>query len=454
MRTLSLLVAASIPALAAHAQHTPPATATAPVVFTSQLARADLAAFRENVLEKDAAFTPSARAEGRARLDKLDAAADTLHRAYFELELSRIVALADNGHTSSPPVMRAPRFNRVPFRLTPLDSGFYVLRAQAAHADLLGAKLVSIDGKPVNDVRAVARTLSGGINRWRDRYAPYFMESPALMQALGVVRDSTAATFEFVLGNNRKVSRRIAADAPSGPATFAPTSRWLSPSEFQADGHEWRTLLTEADAPWSLREWGKRFRWRDAPEVQGVVVELRQNVDAGEQKLTPFLTMMLDTLKARAPRVIVLDMRFNSGGNLQITRDFAESLPKIASERVFVITSPYTFSAAISTVGYLKQAAPDKVTIVGEGLGDRLNFFAEGRPFDLPGTGVGFGVTTQRHDYETGCTGYKDCHLAVALRPIRVKSLEPEIMAPWTIGALMAKKDPSMEAIAARLNRK
>jgi hypothetical protein len=32
-------------------------------------------------------------------------------------------------------------------------------------------------------------------------------------------------------------------------------------------------------------------------------------------------------------------------------------LPTLVKGRIFVLTSPWTFSAAISTLGYLKQAA-------------------------------------------------------------------------------------------------
>src|SRR6185503_12822956 len=113
---------------------------------------------------------------------------------------------------------------------------------------------------------------------------------------------------------------------------------------------------------------------------------------------------------------LVLDMRLNGGGDLNNTRDFAETLPALVPGRVFVLTSPWTFSAAISTVGYLKQKAPSRVTIVGETVGDRLVFFAEGRPIAVP-------------------------------------TLDPEIVAPWTIETYRNGRDPGMEAIATALSR-
>jgi hypothetical protein len=424
------------------------------VPLTPATMRADLTVMREQFVMKDAAFTPETRQAALARIARLENAADTLHRPYFELEIARIAALADNGHSNSPGVMRSYRFNRAGIRLTPFGQDFYVLGVQSAFADLLGAKLVSIDGHPASQLRDIGRTLTGGTTGWRDRYVSYFLESPEQMHALGAINNADAATYGFELADGRKLQRRIVADAPDTIPSFAPASRWMSGTPFTNDGKQWKTMFTEQSAPWAQREWGNRFRWREAPEIDGVVVELRQNVDAGPQSILVFLDSMERMLTKRKPVNVVLDMRLNGGGNLNTTRNFVQKLPSLASGRLFVLTSPYTFSAAISTVGYLKQAAPERVSIVGEEIGDRLQFFAEGRPIDLPNSGVGIGVTTERHDYKTGCKPFSDCHGAVVRNPISVPTLSPDIAAPWTIQAFRAGRDPGMEAVQSALGRR
>jgi hypothetical protein len=147
----------------------------------------------------------------------------------------------------------------------------------------------------------------------------------------------------------------------------------------------------------------------------------------------------------------VLDMRMNGGGDLNTTRAFMRSLPERVPGRIFALTSPWTFSAAISSVGYLKQAAPDRVTIVGENVGDRLNFFSEGDIVTLPNSQAMILNATERHDYATGCRGYDDCHGPVRRNPISVPTLAPDIAASWTIDAYRAGRDPGMEAVAAAL---
>ena len=148
---------------------------------------------------------------------------------------------------------------------------------------------------------------------------------------------------------------------------------------------------------------------------------------------------------------MVLDMRQNGGGDLNTTRDFMEALPDLVTGRVFVLMSPWTFSAAISSVGYLEQTAPERVTLVGEGPGDRLEFFAEGRVVTLPNTGASILYATERHDYRTGCRGMGDCHGSVVRNPIAVPSLAPDIAAAWTFEAYADGRDPGMEAVAEAL---
>jgi hypothetical protein len=120
---------------------------------------------------------------------------------------------------------------------------------------------------------------------------------------------------------------------------------------------------------------------------------------------------------------------------------------------VFVLTSPGTFSAAISLAGYVKQAAPRRVRVIGEAVGDRLEFFAEGRTLTLTHSGAVVLPATERHDYRTGCQAKPDCHAPVVQRPIAVPHLDPDIEAPWTLAAYRSGGDPAMEAIAAALRR-
>jgi hypothetical protein len=420
------------------------------VVATAEGRVADIAVFRAEYLRKDKAYTPAARAEADKRLAVLQTQAASVSQAYFELEISRVVGLADNGHSAFFPGPRSRRYNRVEVRLVPLGDGFYVLRTKAGNTDLLGARLVAIDGKPAAIYRDAARTLAGGTAAWRDRNVGYFLESPDQMHALSLIASSAAATYQFQMRNGAMVERRLTPEPANPDRPRANAERWFFPEAMPAEGNLWRAALTH-NVPWALTEPDDPFRWRMADDLNAIVIDLRQNNDGEKQTIASFLKELEDALAAKKPKHAILDMRMNGGGDLNTTRDFMQALPKRVPGRVIALTSPWTFSAAISSVGYLKQAAPDRVTIIGEEVGDRLNFFSEGSIVTLPNSQIELLNATERHDYATGCRGFTDCHEPVVRFPIAVPSLAPAIAAPWTIEAYLAGRDPGMEAAAGTL---
>lgn len=410
--------------------------------------RDDLAQFRSEFLARDRSYSAAARAEAERRVAALEGRAEVLGAIPWSLALAQIAALADNGHTQVSASPRVSRSNRVPFRLAPFGEQFVVVRAQPAHADLLGLRLVAIDGVPLARLRQAAHGLAGGLPAWRDRTAPFLFESPEQLQALGLISDAGAAEYHFERDDGSTVQRRLTGEAPNPQRPRAETHRLLLPEVTGAD-LGWASPLPLDRAPWALRDAMQPLRWRHDEALKALVIDLRQTHDSRNQRLADFFAQVQQAIAQHRPEHLVLDLRGNGGGDLTRGRDFAASLPSRVPGRVFVLTSPATFSAAISLAGYTKQAAPERVVIVGEAIGDRLVFFAEGRFVRLQHSGEGVLPATERHDYADGCTRFDDCHRPVQERPIRVPSLAPDIAAPWTYAAWVAGRDPALEAVAA-----
>lgn len=423
----------------------------APATLTPAQMREDLQQLRRLLLDVEKSWTDPTWATGVTRLDALIGAADTLSLAAFSLGVAQVVASADNGHTSVPLGLIGDRFDRVPVRLVPFGADFHVLRASPAQADLLGARLVAIDGRRAQDLLASVRTLNPGTPAWRDRFVSGVLESPEQLHALGLATAKGAATYRLQLTDGRTVDRRLVAEQPSATRPRGGSSRWLL-APVADDPSGWPALRTSADMPWSLQEPAHDLRFRAADDIGALVIEMRRNFSRGGD-LNTFMDSVRAEITRRAPRHLVVDLRLNGGGNLQLTRDFMRELPTRVPGRVFVLTSPWTFSAAISSTGYLKQSAPERVVIVGEEVGDRLMFWSEGSPTTLTHSRLLVGTATQRHDYADGCRAYTDCHGPVVRFPISVGSLTPEIAAPWTFAAYREGRDPAMEAVAAWLKR-
>jgi hypothetical protein len=348
------------------------------------------------------------------------------------------------------PDFEVPQFNRIALRFYPFGADFHVVSAPAADADLLGARLVAVDGKPMRRVLPIVRSFTGGTIPFRDLNAAGILASPNQLHAVKVARADDSVTYTFVTQDERRIERTFNGGQPAGDAP--------------------RVSLPPPDrAGWVFQEPNKQLRWRDAPELDAVFIQVRQNLDDGEQKIAVFLEEAESNRVRLGRQNVVLDMRENGGGNLMLTRDFMKSWPTRVAEpgRFFALTSRQTMSAGIASIAYLKQAGKGRVVLVGEAPGDRLVFFSEARPVQLPHSGLFFGPTTARQDFHTGCRTYDDCFVGVAQpgrphaplmvrgikaeevarEPIAIASLAPDIAAPWTIESWLNGTDPAIDAL-------
>lgn len=409
----------------------------------------DLKTFRHDFLDVDRSYASAARSEAGQRLEALEARAGSVDAAAFAVDLCQIAALADNGHTTC----KLPHADGVPVSFLPVGGAFYVITASPENRDLLGSRLVAIDGHPAAAVGSALRSLHGGVAAWRDIVAMDALVRPDLLHALGLAGATSDATYRFQAADGHAIERKLA------------------PKPQRKD---WVKVLSKDRVPWPLRDQQQPFRWRDAPELDAIVVEIRRNLDSKTGKIGEFLAKVEADRLRLARKNLVLDMRFDTGGNFMLTRDFLTAWPaRVGPQgRVFVLESPFTFSAGMVDVAYLRQAGGDRVTLVGEAPGDRLMFFADQQEVTLPHSGVVLQSATQRYDLRDGCRTYSDCFVGIAQpgsatgtpaatataiekgagrKPIAVRTLDPDIAAPWSIDDLLKGRDPGMAAIQAAL---
>ncbi len=408
-------------------------------VATAAPGPADVAAVRTWV-ERNRSWTPARRAEALRRIELLPSLLG--RRARFELEVARIAALADNGHSALLPPQWPSRYRRSPVRLGLFADGLYVIAAPRERARLIGRRVLRINGRDWREVRAAYAHYQGGLPSFRDQFVTLFMELPALLAAAGFGNDPGQVVYTLALPDGR--SEPVAVRAVFSPyrdeAAFSGRSALL-------DG---AAMLPPDRLPLYLRAPERIYRLAFPQVIDGAYVQLKAARGLG---IDQFLENTLGELRRRRPRNIVVDLRFNIGGDLNIARGFMQALPGIAQDRVYAITSGRTFSAAISSLGYLKQAAGDRLTIVGEPIGDRLEFWAEGDIMTLPGLGAMLLYASERHNYMTGCPE-ADCHAAIREHPIRVRNLQPDLPVSLTWADFSAGRDPAMLAIARDIGRR
>jgi hypothetical protein len=407
--------------------------------------RQDLEQF-SRLLAMDRSFSPAARAQASRQIAALKSERTPLEGERLHVALLRITALADNGHTHLYSGKGGPQ-NGLPVRLMLFADGLYVLRARSAHADLLGARLESIEGRPTREVIAALEQLHGGTEGWRHVQAASDVQSPEILygDALAARPDQTHWTLRLPDGS--AVTRTLPGEMPGEHELDAQMARWLSPQKMKGEAVDWRALLPEdADLPLSLRDFDQTLRRAWIAHGCTLFIQLKAIADALTQTLGDFLSTTTDDMRAHPPCNVILDLRFNSGGDYTKVARFASHLPDFVPRgRIYLLTGPQTFSAAITTTAFVKQAAGSRAIILGEPVGDRLAFYGEGNSGCLPHEGLCLHYATGMHDYAHRCDDWGRCFWLNWLFPVQVKSLAPDETIRMSFADYTARRDPVFE---------
>ena len=143
-----------------------------------------------------------------------DSAVTALHRripalARHEIivELARIAALVQDGHTNVAPT-RDPQigFTTLPVKLYFFKDGLFVRAAHRSHAKLAGSRVVRIGSVTPAQAYARVRELVGRDNEMDARFfAPFLLTMPEILHALRITKSPDEATFVSRGGTNERL---------------------------------------------------------------------------------------------------------------------------------------------------------------------------------------------------------------------------------------------------------
>ena len=411
-----------------------------------QARQQDIDYFR-HYLELDKSYTGVTRAAAEALLADLESRLEDLSDAAFQLGIARAVAVADNGHTNIWLGRFSRQHGRLPLRFFWFADGIHVVRAREAYADLLGAELLSIGGVPVLEAAVGLKDFVGGPwDAFRAYRGPILLELPAAHHAAGLSDSEAATTLTLRLLDGSLVVRRLSAEALADEAPlFWPDSYLLeAPPELEAE--PWVGLASRiGELPLYLREPAREFRMSELP-AGGLYLQYRANVGEG---IGDFGKAVRRRLQEQSPSFLVLDQRFNGGGDYTLTADLMFDLPELVGEDVpiYIITGPSTFSAGMNSVAFLKAAGGDRVRILGERVGDRERFHGETNDFELPNSRLGMTFNTGLHDLARGCPPFPECYFRNYFRDVAVGTLAPDVVIETNFADYMIGRDPVLEVI-------
>ena len=403
----------------------------------------------QNYFTLNQAYAPEALAQAKSLHGEALAKAGTYSPAAFTLAIARMVALSDNGHSWVSKRYLSTTNNRIPCRLYRFDDGYYVIRARPICAELLGAKLLNIDGMPIDAVidRVYPYAL-GPRNHYDQFIAPFFLESPDLLHAGGVATQSDQLNLRMQMRDGSERDVAMIADAPDADSPNVYSDSYLPPRRIDDEGEEWAPLLRrDADMPQFLRQYDNPFHTAWWPDQHTFYVQFRSNMDVPGHPIAPFTERVEREIVANNPRFIVLDLRLDQGGDLTKTASLMKRLATLSDSisHIYVLTSAWTFSAGNVSLALVKEHGGDKITVIGESAGDRVRIWAEGGSFELPNSKIRVGYATGYHDYSKPCWRERGCYWVTMLFPMHVQSFDPDVHVPYTFDDYINLRDPMLE---------
>ncbi|HEY7641591.1 MAG TPA: hypothetical protein VH814_17815 [Steroidobacteraceae bacterium] len=406
--------------------------------------RDDLLVARAVFLQKDRSYSPEARQAAFDEIERTRNRLDDLTDQQIVASLARAAALSDNAHTRAYLLRNRSYWRRYPIRIWRFSDGWHVVAARAQGTPLVGGRITHIQHVPVEQVFARVRPLYAGNDGWANYMGSYTLTSPDALLAVGLLDDDVAEFSVQSAATSRSV--RLGAE-PLDPRTGPEESWWfLSPQHPAASN--WTHVLSSRNLPPSLSSPDLHYSFARC-DHDVLYVRYSRSADApGQETVRAFGERLLTAIASQPPRKLVLDLRFNTGGNLQLAAPLMEGLARsqLGSKpgAIAVLVGSSTFSAGITAVASLR--ATSKAVLVGTRPGDRLDFWSEGGNVMLPNSGIAMHYADALHHYsDAPLTPGMQEHLYLN---IDVRDLEPDIAVDWTWRDYVAGADPVAAAAA------
>jgi hypothetical protein len=381
-----------------------PAANFPPAASETEANRQDLE-YLGRLPEIDRSFTKERRRSFERAVERLIPQSEFFDRAKLTLEAARLTAIVDNTHTNVLTELGDASFSSVPIRLGAFSDGLYVVKARDEDRDLIGAQLVAVNERPVDAIVTAFRPFVGGPPTLLRQLAPRIVVTPELLMAAGINGRADSSEYRFRLASGTVIDRLLA--APDVQPRVEDNPYWpvrdLSPAATATEGPGWSHVLDVA--PLYLSRLDENYWHAFVDDGRILFLQINRLRDQGRQRLADYLSQVLDTITRRGTKFVVVDLRYNRGGDYTQAADFSRRLADAMPPdgRIFILTGGNTFAAAIGIVSRIRFFAGARATQVGEPMGDRGHFWGEGDKVLLPNSKIAVHYATAYHDWEKGC---------------------------------------------------
>ena len=395
----------------------------------------------ERFLRYDRSYSEATLQLVRAQVSKLRSALSRKTDPEIMIDLARAVALGGNAHTRLYLVRNRTEVKRLPIRVWWFHEQLRVVRATRDHSDLLGCRVVRIGGVPIDKAAGRVADIMAGNASWHRYLSTYLLTSSDILFGAHITPRPDEASFTFRCPGGERQVRLVALPLRKNTA---PVEGWwdLAPDNRDANAEFVATLKLDT-APHYLRRTKDNYWFEYLPSSGLLYFQYnRSHQSAGGQPIAEFGDKLISEIAAKKPAAFVVDLRFNTGGDLTVGKPMIKKIAdRIGEIPVFVITGRATFSAGITHVVQLKEWA--HAIIVGEPVGDGLDIWSEGGNLLMPNSKLTLHYTNAFHSYsKRDRPEYRPYY-----EDMGVDSVAPDVPVEQTWDDYAHGRDPALDAV-------
>ena len=296
------------------------------------------------------------------------------------LAIDKIANAIGDGHTF---VMWPDDFAHVPLEIGLFGHDYRVTGVLPGNERALGARIVKVGDIPIGEtirrlrsVTPAAETKVLGDIRMED-----FLAIGMILHATGVIPDRNSVRYTLVRDHG---------------APFEITLQGMTQNDFA--NVKWVRPFT--DQPLYLQNHDEGLWCTFLDSRKTLYCSFR-----GYDRLAENAQEMLAAVRRDRPRKVVVDMRFNLGGDYTLGEKYVieplRALPQINRRgHLFVLISAYTFSAGMSNAAQFRSRT--HAILAGQTIGERPNSYQEPREIRLPNSHLIVRVSTRYYHFGGG----------------------------------------------------
>jgi len=322
----------------------------------------DVELYRKTISNKHKnPFTKISKEFFNQQLDTLISESTKLNREQVIVRLLKVNASIGDEHT----ILFPDADFYLPFQFKLFDEGIAIAVTDSLHTEYLLYKVLSIDETPIAEITSLLKTI---IKQDNLSYAKYFeafyFNNTSILLGLGIIKNIQEVNFKLL--------------SPQGDTVITSVN----------------AIKNEVITNWKYAEPYKQilaysnysnywFQYNEDNKI--LYFNYRSCAESKNESFAAFNKRLFEVINEKKPTKLILDLRFNGGGNSAILNPFIKLIKTSFlnnGKSFFVLIGQKVMSSSIMNAIELKRTT--NATFVGEPTGGNINHFGEIKSFELP----------------------------------------------------------------------